>query len=136
MKFAVVTMSSNYADEFDIDGMLLLDNESDIKEAMLAVDNLHTVPDEEIYFGTNESIYLKHISATLTMLSKEEFAVLRSTLSSEFGTLPVECVIECIMEHLEDIKGVQYNGYYAGLQNLAMWVRFLQPLPNLKGTTV
>lgn len=106
MKFAVVTMSANYADEFDIDGMLLLDNESDIKEAMLAVDNLHTVPDEEIYFGTNESIYLKHISATLTMLSKEEFAVLRRTLSSEFGTLPVECVIECVLDNLEDIEGV------------------------------
>lgn len=106
MKFAVVVMSASYADEFDIDGMLLLDDAESIKEAMLAVDNLHTVPDEEIYFGTNESIYLKHISATVMMLSKEEFAVLRRSLSSQFGTLPVEYVIECVMENLEDIKGV------------------------------
>ncbi|AYJ73206.1 hypothetical protein HOU41_gp138 [Proteus phage Stubb] len=106
MKYAVVVMSANYADEFDIDGMLLLDDASDIKEAMLAIDNLDVVPDEEIYFGTNEGIYLRDISATITMLSKEEFAVLRRALSSEFGTLPVENVIECVMEHLEDIKGV------------------------------
>ena len=73
MKYLLVKLNANYADEFDVDSMWVTTEEDHI--ALLAdlkehEDNIHD--GNEIYFGTNEAIYFDNYEELMHSLDVVE----------------------------------------------------------------
>lgn len=78
----LIQFSSNYADEFDVEGFIVLpEKEWEAHKAAVAL-RFEEQEEIEIYFGTNESMIYESLDSYLccfrtTVLSDEEHAVLQ-----------------------------------------------------------
>lgn len=97
MKFILINAENNYADEFDLEGFIVVKGE-EAERALKLLEVFDKVPDQEINFGTNESVYLHHTSWEIKELSELEYNVIISTLGEQYGLLNVDYLLEAIEE--------------------------------------
>lgn len=97
MKYILVNVENNYADEFDIEGFGLFSGE-DAERALKLISLHSSVPDQELCFGTNESVYLRDTSFTVKELTEKEFDAILNVLGSRYGLFSVDYVLEAIEE--------------------------------------
>lgn len=97
MKFLLIKAENNYADEFDLEGFIIVKGE-EAERALQLIEVFDKVPDQEINFGTNESVYLHHTSWEIKELSELEYNVILSTLGEQYGLLNVDYLLDAIEE--------------------------------------
>lgn len=101
MLHLLIKAEGNYADEFDVEGFSLLKGEL-ANNALMLLEHLESVPRTvELYFGTNESVYLQHIHFDITELTKEQYEAIESTIGDSYGLLSVDCALELIEEYIK-----------------------------------
>lgn len=113
MSKVLVKWSSNYADEFDVDGFVLMD-ESVWNEAK---EKIPKYEDEiSIGFGTNEEIeysngqeFFNDLSAQV--LSNLEAGIIEQTIGGSFGHSGFEYIIEDILNSDANDNGEDFLGY-------------------------
>ncbi len=97
MKFILINAENNYADEFDLEGFIVVKGE-EAERALKLIEVFDKVPDQEINFGTNESVYLHHTSWEIKELSELEYNIIISTLGEQYGLLNVDYLLDAIEE--------------------------------------
>lgn len=97
MKFLLIKAENNYADEFDLEGFIVVKGE-EAERALKLINVFDKVPDQEINFGTNESVYLHHTSWEIKELSEIEYIIIISALGEQYGLLNVDYLLDAIEE--------------------------------------
>lgn len=104
MKNLFIEFNSNYADEFDISGFLIMSEEEWEEHKLVAEKRFSSLepterstrrgesPSLEVYFGTNEQIIYESLSEylrsfTVTEISDEERATLEKFFKPSWGPL-------------------------------------------------
>jgi len=96
MSFLLIKFHADYADEFDVEGILLETSswyEQHMKNAQAI---FKEQPNQEVYFGTNEAIEYQGLDSykrafTVTELSHEEYSLFLHRIGSQFGHV---CLVE------------------------------------------
>ncbi|AQT25254.1 hypothetical protein PR1_65 [Providencia phage vB_PreS_PR1] len=138
MKFLLINAENNYADEFDLEGFILVKGE-EAERALQLIKVFDKVPDQEINFGTNESVYLHHTSWELKELSELEYNVILSTLGEQYGLLNVDYLLDAIEEG--SLFKKERDAFNTAMQNLKevfkpfnadywKFVKFVESMPS------
>lgn len=93
MRYWLVTENGNYADEFDLEAMKLVQAESK-EDALEEVFEDHLEDDEwpkELYFGTNEAMEYEnkedlYDSVEIQEITYSEYSTIKRLLGTSFGT--------------------------------------------------
>ncbi|QPB12213.1 hypothetical protein [Providencia phage PSTCR5] len=140
MKYALITVENNYADEFDVEGFGLFKGE-ELEQALKLLNSLEEVENQEIYFGTNEQIFLHDTTFCVKELTEEEYRTIQSVLGDSYGILDISSVlsrIESGMIFIEERK--IFTEYFTELSEKAKannlsYFEFIRELENLKDFT-